>query len=247
MGSLPSPQAPPPPSLLGAAGPGSRCRSRARPGSAVTATAAAGSSSPSTGKPYCMTFKIHPNLPSQYHFLPTPGPTATGVDSGSISPLPRASRDSPTAQGSASCSPHSLLLSQPDLCQWPLLLPVLKPASLALPLPAVCAQTSPLQLPFLTTPGLPSVRSLEQLSSLEDTVHMCVARRLCPCSRVSAPWGRGLSHYPRSPARRTGPGSWQAPGKRSIGNSSLGLSGHARGLGFPVKNALTAVTEASRN
>ena len=49
--SLPLPQAPPPPSLLGAAGPGVwRCRSRARPGSAATATAIAGSSSPSTGE-----------------------------------------------------------------------------------------------------------------------------------------------------------------------------------------------------
>ena len=46
-----APQAPPPPSLLGAAGPGVwRCRSRARPGSAATATAIAGSSSPSTGE-----------------------------------------------------------------------------------------------------------------------------------------------------------------------------------------------------
>lgn len=49
--SLPLPQAPPPPSLLGAAGPGVwRCQSRARPGSAATATAIAGSSSPSTGE-----------------------------------------------------------------------------------------------------------------------------------------------------------------------------------------------------
>lgn len=49
------PQAPPPPSLLGAAGPGVwRCRSHARPGSAATATATAGSSSPSTGEgPQC--------------------------------------------------------------------------------------------------------------------------------------------------------------------------------------------------
>lgn len=47
----PRPQAPQPPSLLGAAGPGVwRCRSRARPGSAATATATAGSSSPSIGE-----------------------------------------------------------------------------------------------------------------------------------------------------------------------------------------------------
>lgn len=46
-----APQAPPPPSLLGAAGPGVwRCRSRALPGSVATATAVAGSSSPSTGE-----------------------------------------------------------------------------------------------------------------------------------------------------------------------------------------------------
>lgn len=159
-----------------------------------------------------MAFKIHPNLPSHYHFLPTPGPTAARVDPGSISPLSRASRDSPTAQGPASCSPHSLSLSQLDLREWPFLLSLLKPALLVLPLPAVCGQTSPLQLPLLTTPGLPSVCSLEQLSSPEDTVHICVAHRCAPAPEYQLLGARTVSLPPIPSTKnraRLLVGSWQ--------------------------------------